>query len=547
MQYRKGIPEKLRPYFNGKREIKESFKTADPATARILHHELSAKVEAQLASAWAQFKGELTIEASRLHRMADTWFDKKLNDLKTAAKRDEMVVESEIPRGDGRAPVLDREHVWSLSLQTPPEANSLSHLRAVLDKEAEGLLRQMETALRQDSELYHKLLILMADRALQIAGQAGKTQDDATPTFHSSDNLLIDSPTLSEVWLKFESHYENSGDPKDKRKVSTYQSDFSKLIQHTGNPRLSMLNREHALSFRDAMRAAPNTTAKGFNDQIGMPREAFNKLSLDEQCEIASEKNLQVRTASGVKSALKRVAAVLAWFDRERRTKYNVFKPIPEVPNSQTANRGEAFEYSKDEIRTLLTSDKILGALSVDELWCMLTLYYTGARLREVTPMLGADLLIVDGNAGLHIREDHALGRTVKNSASIREVPVHPHLKELGFLRFAQREPTEALFPELWDTTGNRANKFSRKLKSLGIENGLKATIRPSHGFRHHVIGLWREAEKRQDLQDAYLGHGQKSQQARYSNFSSVADAAVDVWPDLPDKQKLMTYLWPDN
>ncbi|WP_350455575.1 DUF6538 domain-containing protein [Marinobacter sediminum] len=115
LQYRKRIPEKLRPYF-GKHEIKESLKSADPAIARIRHHELSAKVDAQIANAWAQYRGELQIETPQLHHMADKWYESKLSDPKCATKRKEVIVESEIPRENGRAPVLDTEHVWSLRL-----------------------------------------------------------------------------------------------------------------------------------------------------------------------------------------------------------------------------------------------------------------------------------------------------------------------------------------------------------------------------------------------------------------------------------------------
>ncbi|MFC7293280.1 tyrosine-type recombinase/integrase [Marinobacter aromaticivorans] len=205
------------------------------------------------------------------------------------------------------------------------------------------------------------------------------------------------------------------------------------------------------------------------------------------------------------------------------------------VPNTQTQHRGEAFEYGKEEIETLLTSENILKLLTIDEIWAMLTLYLTGARLGEIAPMLGEDLVMVRDTQALHIREDHSMGRTVKNYSSIRRVPVHPYLKELGFTEYANRPAREPLFPSLWDRTGNKANRFSRKLKKLGQENGIKPTVRPAHGFRHHVIGLWREAEKRQDLQGAYLGHANNSQQSKYSDFKALAKSAETVWPPLPD------------
>ncbi len=550
MQYRKVIPEKLRPYFNGKWEIKETLKTPDPAIARVRHHELSAKVEAQIANARAQLNGELQIDETQLHHIADRWHQSKLDDLRKTDVIDQSVAETVIQRGDGGAPILDREHTWSLTLQTPPQANSFHNLKVVLGEEAEELLLQSEIALRQDSELYHKLLVLMADRALRVAGKATKPFNSGVSSSENTNRVESqESPKLSEVWTSFERHYANSENPKDKAKVATYRSDFSKFIQHTGDTRLSMLNRSHALGFRDALRALPDTTVAGFKELTGFKAKDFRNLSLDRQCEIASEENLTARSAPGVRNALKRTAAVLAWFDREHWTKFNVLNPLPDVPNAQSEKQGEAFQYDSEETRTLLTSDHILGSLSVDELWCMLVLYYTGARLREITPMLGEDLLIVDGpnSEGLHIREEHELGRKVKNKASIRVVPIHEDLKNLGFLQYANRKPRDPLFPDLWDTTGNRAGSFSKKLKALGMEKGIRPTVRPSHGFRHHVIGLWREAEKRQDLQDAYLGHAMRSQQANYSGFKAVAKAAEDVWPELPDKQKLIAYLWPEN
>ena len=80
LQYRKVIPEKLRPYF-GKTEIKKTCKTADPSLARIRHHEISAKVEAQLTNAKAQLRGDIQIDEAQLHHMADHWFQSKLTEL----------------------------------------------------------------------------------------------------------------------------------------------------------------------------------------------------------------------------------------------------------------------------------------------------------------------------------------------------------------------------------------------------------------------------------------------------------------------------------
>ncbi|WP_404810651.1 hypothetical protein [Marinobacter alkaliphilus] len=54
----------MRPYFS-KREIKYSFQTADPVTARIRYHQISACVERHIANERAQLLG--TEEITDLH------------------------------------------------------------------------------------------------------------------------------------------------------------------------------------------------------------------------------------------------------------------------------------------------------------------------------------------------------------------------------------------------------------------------------------------------------------------------------------------------
>ncbi|MFO7528223.1 MAG: DUF6538 domain-containing protein [Marinobacter sp.] len=527
--YRKVIPAELRPCF-GKREIKYSFQTADPATARSRYHQISACVERQIANARAQLLGTEEITDLQLQKLADEWYSLARSGADSGDPISPLSLH-QLPGGPRKSPSF-------LNLDSCPQANSLDKLEKALGMDARSLLLHHGIALNHKSAKYHNLLVLLAEKALLIEGR-----DPVESHLLSATVGNTETPTLKDIWKRFEALYSASDNPKDRGKVATYRSDFLKLIQHAGDIRLSMLTREHALTFRDALRELPDTTIPNFEQRSGLKPKEFRQLSLDRQRDIASEENLPVRTASGVKAALKRVAAVLAFADQELQTKYNVFNPMPMVPNSQTQLRGEAFEYTKEEIERLLTSDDILRALSVDETWCMLVLYLTGARLGEVAPMVGEDLVKDDQTEALSIREDHSRGRTVKNYSSIRKVPIHPFLKDLGFIEYATKPAKEPLFTSLWDTTGNKANRFSRKLKMLGQEQGIRSTVRPAHGFRHHVIGLWREAEKRQDLQDAYLGHANRSQQSDYSNFSSLAKTASTVWPPIPDVDKLRKYL----
>jgi uncharacterized membrane-anchored protein YhcB (DUF1043 family) len=118
--------------------------------------------------------------------------------------------------------------------------------------------------------------------------------------------------------------------------------------------------------------------------------------------------------------------------------------------------------------------------------WVPLLLAYTGARRSEVAGLLTTDVGHEDGIPYLYIRPNHLRG--LKNTASKRRIPIHPHLVELGFLDFVQSVRTSklfALFPAA----------IPKKLRILAKQpNGPEANYDKKFGDSlHHV---WFEALK---------------------------------------------------
>ncbi|KAA1175701.1 hypothetical protein FWJ25_00760 [Marinobacter salinexigens] len=294
--FRKAIPVELRPYF-GKREIKYSFQTADPVTARSRYYQISACVERQIANARAQLFGTVEITDLQLQKLANEWYSL----ARSGADSGDPIS----PLSLHQLPGGPRTSSSFLNLDSCPQASSLEKLDKALGTDARSLLLHHGIALNHKSAKFHQLLILLAEKALLIEGR-----DPVESRRQSTIVENTETPTLKDIWNRFEALYSDSANPKDRGKVATYRSDFSKLIQHTGDIRLSMLTREHALSFRDALRELPDTTIPNFEQRSGIKPKEFRQLSLDRQRDMASEENLPVRTASGVTAALKRVAAV---------------------------------------------------------------------------------------------------------------------------------------------------------------------------------------------------------------------------------------------
>ena len=108
---------------------------------------------------------------------------------------------------------------------------------------------------------------------------------------------------------------------------------------------------------------------------------------------------------------------------------------------------------------------------------------YTGARVNEITQMRSRDVMIVDG---LHCVRITPEAGTVKD-AKERIVPLHPHLIELGFVKFVRSRPKSApLFYSLQrqrrsdrenPTYASVGNKLAEWVRNLGIADPRVAPI----------------------------------------------------------------------
>ncbi len=127
------------------------------------------------------------------------------------------------------------------------------------------------------------------------------------------------------------------------------------------------------------------------------------------------------------------------------------------------------------------------------EYWLPLLGVFAGCRIGEVSQLHLTDVREIDGVWALDIN-DHTKDKRVKTKeTSIRRIPLHPKLKELGFLEFcdALRDAGfQRVFPELTYSTSDARygkepiRKMSAMLESLGMpRNGEKVF----HCLRHNA------------------------------------------------------------
>ena len=167
--------------------------------------------------------------------------------------------------------------------------------------------------------------------------------------------------------------------------------------------------------------------------------------------------------------------------------------------------------FTGDEAATILTAAR--GETGWKR-WLPWVLCLTGARVGEVVQSDRSDVTEIDGIHVLRIH-DQGDGRSLKNTESRREVPLHPALVTEGFLAYvASLKPGSALFPDIPpdNVFGTRAATASKRVshwmrKTLAITD---ATISPNHSFRHWFVGAARRAQIPGEVLSALTGHSAK-------------------------------------
>lgn len=157
--------------------------------------------------------------------------------------------------------------------------------------------------------------------------------------------------------------------------------------------------------------------------------------------------------------------------------------------------------------------------------WVPWLLAYTGARVGEIGQLRKDDVLTVNGHLIIRITPEAG---TVKGKRA-REVPLHPHLVELGFLPFVEGVNDRHLFIR----PGNGGDVLG---PLQGLKNRLTEFVRavvpdpgvaPNHGWRHRFKTVGREVGIADTTLDAIVGHAAASIGAAYGDVSLKTKAAA--------------------
>ena len=334
---------------------------------------------------------------------------------------------------------------------------------------------------RRSPRAYIKSLKSTSRRVPPVALPTGPMPDEPWYDPHEDE---VEYPLIGEAILAYQKEHSH------RAKMTRYQSEraISSFLDHAHlheNSPIWMVTRDACKRWRASLVDAPEPKGKGSS----------------------SPRATRIPSAVTLEKRLKMVTHFMNWcVDREwlpTNPMHGLSLPKRLVASAKVRKTS----FSEEELAKIIPALLALPAHDLPRTefkWASLALMFSGARCMEVCQLRHQDIRQVDGIWVFDIQ--NAEGHRVKNAPSVRLVPVHSQLIQLGLLEWAKIKPhsTARVFPLIFPKGSPLVSMwFTRLLKALNIK-------RPEvslHSLRHTLAVKLAQARTFPALQHRLLGH----------------------------------------
>jgi integrase len=181
-------------------------------------------------------------------------------------------------------------------------------------------------------------------------------------------------------------------------------------------------------------------------------------------------------------------------------------------------------DFTPGDLTRLFNSDWFLGKNDRDyKFWLPWLGLFTGARLSELT-QLGLDDLRKDQGIW-YLSLTTTDGKRLKTKNSVRMIPLHPRLIQMGFPEWARTGlPWKHRYPDAEILSREFSKQFARHLTRIG----LKRTGLVFHSFRHTFKSAGRMCGMIEDLNDVLTGHLPQTVAGKYGRNKRPVETLLE-------------------
>ncbi len=483
--FRLKIPKDIRTFFDGKRELRSSLKTANLTLAKQKARYLAGNIQWLFEILRKNGSGMDELTKERMQLIINKYIRNKLDSLeRTRLNRD--FIDFDVQK-------REKENVEDElgTLQCALMANYLRQRETMVQEilKQEGITLGPESMeyktmcrdyMKSEFEMYKVELKRMqadytddVDKLFPVSGDEPK--QDIAPQAESPDQEFI---TLQELIKKFLDEKIRAGIGTGALKQ--YKASFNLMIKVFGaDKQVHTFSSKDSNRFKDILLKMPAGAAR---------IKGYDKKSIDQVIKEGKGKDL-MNTAT-VNSYLTNVGALFGYAFNHEYVQRNYFLNLKIKQRGRPSEEQDIFD--TDDLGLIFRSDDYTKDKHKEpyRFWLPILGLYTGCRLEEICQLYLDDIEKVDTIWVLNINESRE-DQKLKNMASRRIVPLHPFITDnlnlIGYVEKLRSKRQERLFPELKRTQGKYSHYPSRWFGKWKKEAGIQAEPRKKtfHSFRH--------------------------------------------------------------
>lgn len=228
-------------------------------------------------------------------------------------------------------------------------------------------------------------------------------------------------------------------------------------------------------------------------------------------------------------SDLSGLKTVFGWAVANGKLKVNPAEGITIKLGKKPKLRGKGFTDAEAKAILVKATKHRLGKESAKlfaaKRWVPWLCAYSGARVGELAQLRRQDIRKEEGHWVAKITPEAG---TVKTNEA-RDVVLHPHLVELGFIKFVQEAPEGHLFltPSSNGEVRGPLRTLKNRLAEFAGEVLSDKSVAPNHAWRHRFKTVGMEVGVEHRILDAIQGQSPRSVSETYGDVSLKAQAAA--------------------
>jgi integrase len=339
-----------------------------------------------------------------------------------------------------------------------------------------------------DQAMNYANSIALENGNLQLTEELQK-YDERLPQKHlENQKFSIHSISIDEAFDDFINQNKKTWE-KDSTMENSYRKSYYPILKAvTGEIQTGNITKQHIVNFKKIVLNLPANKTK-LSKYKNKPLTYFITASSDENDQLSPATKQKYITA---------IAGFLEWLKINDYSSIDLDAPLKKLKITKIEASEQRDLFKAEDLNKLFNSKEYIQGThkKASHFWVPLIGLYTGARLNEICQLEIKDIYQYKDTGiwvfDINKNKESDPNKSLKNDGSIRIIPVHKKLIELGFIDFFKTQKNnKRLFSDLPYVNSN--NKYGDNLqrwfnRTYKNRCGVTTPKTSFHSFRHTVI-----------------------------------------------------------